>query len=181
MATTSIEAVRAEFARYRRLLELAVAQVDDAAFFAPAGSDGNSIAIIVQHLAGNLRSRFTDFLTTDGEKPWRHRDVEFEEPLRDRTVLLDHMQASWAILDAALDDVAAENAWLQTVTIRKQPLTVMEALYRSLAHHAYHVGQVVLLARNAAGAGWVSLSVPKGESAAYEANPTREKSPDGGL
>lgn len=179
MAPTNVEAVRAEFRRYRRLLELAVEQIDDEAFFDLVDAEGNSIAIIIQHLAGNLKSRFTDFLTTDGEKPWRGRDGEFENPGRDRAGLLGSMRESWAIVDAALDEVEAEDAWLSSITIRRQPLTVMEALYRSLAHHAYHVGQIVLLARTAAGESWTSLSVPKGKSRAYEANPTREKTPDG--
>ncbi len=181
MTPTSTEALRVEFRRYRRLLELALAQVSDEDFFQVEDSDGNSMAIIVQHLAGNLRSRFTDFLTSDGEKSWRHRDAEFEAPSVDRAELIRRMEEGWAILDRDLDEVGCDDALAQVVTIRRQPLTVMEALYRSLAHHAYHVGQVVLLARRAVGSEWVTLSVPKGGSAAYEAHPVLERSPDGAL
>ncbi len=179
MTQANVEALRSEFLRYRRLLELSAEQVTESEFFHAADPEGNSIAVIVQHLAGNLRSRFTDFLTTDGEKPWRERDSEFESPSMDKMQLLGGMAESWSVLDLALAEVAREDAFLSTVTIREQPLTVMAALYRSLAHVSYHVGQIVLLARQAKGEQWVSLSVPKGGSAAYATNPTREKSPDG--
>jgi hypothetical protein len=181
MVHPNVEALTAEFLRYRRLLELAAEQVSEADFFHSSEPEGNSMAVIVQHLAGNLRSRFTDFLTSDGEKPWRERDSEFESPDLDRSQLLAHLAGSWSVLESALQEVAREDAFHATVTIRDQPLTVMAALYRSLAHVSYHVGQVVLLGRQAKGADWVSLSVPKGMSAAYAKNPTREKNPDGAL
>lgn len=172
-------AIRGESLRYRRYLELSLEQVGDDAFFA-ADEHGNSMAIVVSHLAGNLRSRFTDFLTTDGEKPWRNRDGEFEDPRAEgRPALEQRMLEAWGILDAALDEVDAEGALMRDVTIRKVPLTVCEALQRSLSHVAYHVGQIVQSARAAAGDDWQTLSVPKGGSAAYAANPTRERSPDG--
>lgn len=173
--------IRTEYHRYRRLVELAVEQVDDAALARRLDADGNSIAILLAHLAGNLRSRFTDFLTSDGEKPWRRRDAEFEPPAAARTALLAQWHEAWRVVDAALDAVAAagEAALARTVTIRQQPLTVLEALARSVAHVAYHAGQVVLLARAFAGPAWRSLSIPRGGSAAYAADPTRERGPDG--
>ena len=179
MTKANVEALKVEFARYRRLIELSAEQVSGDEFFQSWDAEGNSMAVIVQHLAGNFRSRFTDFLTSDGEKPWRERDSEFEPPQLDKDQLLQRMDESWLILNAALDEVASSDAFLSTVTIRQQPLTVMAALYRSLAHASYHVGQIVLLARRAAGDRWVSLSVPRGGSAAYAANPTRELNPDG--
>lgn len=179
MTKTNVEALKVEFTRYRRLLELASEQVSETEFFQTPDPEGNSMAVIVQHLAGNLRSRFTEFLSTDGEKPWRHRDTEFEPPAQDKAQLLEGMGEAWSVLDGALDDVIRADAFLSTVTIRQQPLTVMAALYRSLAHVSYHVGQIVLLGRSAKGTSWSSLSVPKGGSAAYAANPTRETNPDG--
>lgn len=177
-----LEAIRTEYRRYRRLCELALEQVSDADLRRCPDPQGNSIAVVLQHLSGNLRSRFTDFLTSDGEKPWRQRDGEFEEPAADRAALLAAWREAWDVVDAALDDVAAAgpDAFGRTVTIRQQPLTVHEALLRSVAHVAYHTGQIVLLARSFAGDAWRSLSIPRGGSAAYAAQPTREKGPDGG-
>ncbi len=175
--------IRTEYARYRRLVELALEQVADRDLDRHLDGDphGNTIAVVVAHLSGNLCSRFTDFLTTDGEKPWRERDREFESPGLGREELLAAWRVAWAAVDRALDDVAAAgpDAFARTVTIRKQPLSVGDALMRSVAHVAYHAGQVVLLARAFAGPRWRSLSIPKGGSAAYGADPTRERGPDG--
>jgi hypothetical protein len=172
--------IRAEYLRYRRLVELAVAQVGDADLDRRLAGDGNSIAITIAHLTGNLRSRFTDFLTTDGEKPWRERDREFEDPGCGREQLLADWRAAWQVVDRALAEVAAlpRAALDHRITIRGQPLTVLEALHRSVAHVAYHAGQVVLLARTFAGDAWRSLSIPRSGSAAYAADPTRERGPD---
>lgn len=176
-----LPSIRTEYQRYRRLVELAVAQVSDADLDTRPSPDGNSIAITMAHLIGNLRSRFTDFLTTDGEKPWRDRDGEFDEPRLDRALLLSAWNAAWTIVDRALADVddAGDGALARTVTIRNQPLTVLDALLRSIAHVAYHTGQIVQLARTFAGDRWQSLSIPRGQSAAYARNPARERSPDG--
>ncbi|MEZ5963327.1 MAG: DUF1572 family protein [Planctomycetota bacterium] len=176
-----LASIRTEYARHRRMAELAVAQVSDAAFDQCLDPHGNSIAVVMAHLAGNLRSRFTDFLTTDGEKPWRDRDREFEAPGVTRAELMARWREAWTVLDRALADVAAAgpDALGRTVTIRDQPLTVGDALLRSVAHLAYHVGQIALMARAFAGDRWQTLSIPRGGSAAYAANPTREKSPDG--
>lgn len=177
-----LDAIRTEYRRYRRLCELALEQIHDADLHRRPDPQGNSIAVVIQHLSGNLRSRFTDFLTSDGEKPWRQRDREFEAAAVSRAELLTAWQQAWAIVDTALDDVAAAgpDVLSRTVAIRQQPLTVLEALLRSVAHVAYHTGQVVLLARGFAGDRWRSLSIARGGSAEYAAKPTREKGPDGG-
>ncbi|HEX5054739.1 MAG TPA: DUF1572 family protein [Planctomycetota bacterium] len=173
--------IRTEYQRYRRLVELAVEQVGDADLTRRPCPDGNSIAITMGHLIGNLRSRFTDFLTSDGEKEWRQRDAEFEDPGLDRKALLAAWAEAWRIVDAALVDVdgAGPEVFARSITIRRQPLTVLDALLRSVAHVAYHTGQIVQLARTFAGDRWRSLTIPRGGSAAYAANPTRERGPDG--
>jgi hypothetical protein len=155
------------FKSYKKLADEAITQVgDDAALSAPLGSDDNSIAIIVQHVAGNLRSRFTDFLTTDGEKPDRDRDGEFEAQGLSRAALMSQWEAAWAITLDAIGRLSAADAE-RTVTIRGEAFDVFEALDRAVTHTAYHVGQIVLLAKHLAGDRWTSLSIPKGQSAAY--------------
>jgi uncharacterized damage-inducible protein DinB len=136
----TIEHFAVEFRRYRDLADKAMAQVPDDALNRVPGPDANSIAMIVRHISGNLRSRFTDFLTTDGEKPWRDRDSEFVDA------------QLGALTDAHLQ---------QTVTIRGVPATVQEALCRATAHVAYHAGQIVLLCRMYGTDAWTSLSIPK--------------------
>jgi uncharacterized damage-inducible protein DinB len=177
----TLPAIRTEYHRYRRLVEQALEQIADVDLDHRPAPDGNSIAIVLGHLTGNLRSRFTDFLASDGEKPWRQRDAEFEPSGKDRKALLADWHVAWLVVDKALAAVEASGpeALAHTVTIRRQPLTVLEALLRSVAHVAYHAGQIVLLARTLAGDRWRSLTIPRGGSAAYAANPTKEKSPDG--
>ncbi len=128
-------------------------------------------------MAGNLTSRFTDFLTSDGEKPWRRRDDEFVPGVDTRQVLLNRWVDAWNALLAALDGLTDADL-SRIVTIRQQPLTVTEALLRSLAHVSYHVGQIVFIAKAARGDAWVSLSIPPGRSTAYNAAPDRERSPN---
>jgi len=169
-----IESIRAEYVRYMALAEGAIAQTTDAELVVPAAGGGNSIAVIVQHLAGNFRSRFTDFLTSDGEKPWRQREEEFATCEVSRDQLLAMWQEGWRVLFAALDGLD-DGCLARQVTIRGQALSVHEALHRSLAHAAYHVGQIVLLAKSFRGADWKYLSIAPGESAAYNAAPTRDK------
>ncbi len=175
-----LPSIRTEYQRYRRLVELAVAQIDDRDMRQRPHDDGNSISITIHHLTGNLRSRFTDFLTTDGEKEWRRRDAEFEEHDLDREELFAAWHDAWRLVDTALAavDDAGPDAFARTITIRNQPLTVLDALLRSVAHVAYHTGQIVQLARAFAGSSWQSLSIPRGGSADYRANPTRERGPD---
>lgn len=148
---------------YKTLAERAFAQVDDAQWAWRADPDANSIAVIVKHMAGNMRSRWTDFLTTDGEKPDRGRDGEFEVDAETRAELMAVWEDGWACTFAAIESLGPDDG-LRTVEIRGRPLTVVEALNRQLAHYAYHVGQIVLLARMQAGAAWESLSIPRGGS-----------------
>jgi hypothetical protein len=125
--------------------------------------ESNSIAIIVKHLWGNMRSRWTDFLTTDGEKDWRSRDAEFENDFENMDVLLAKWEEGWACLFQALDSVNAGN-FHQIVYIRNQGHTIVEAINRQLAHYAYHVGQIVYIGKMCKGSGWENLSIPKGKS-----------------
>ena len=160
--------------RYKQLADGAIAQVSDEQLLTHAGSTDNSIAIICRHIAGNFLSRFTDFLTTDGEKPWRNREEEFDERAGTRADVVEHWDRGWSVLLASLDALTDADL-TSTVTIRQQPLRVHEALHRSLAHAAYHVGQIVYLAKAMRGDGWRSLSIPRGMSAAYNKNPDRER------
>ena len=163
---------RSEYARYRQIAEKAMRQMPDVLLNRVPAADANSAAMIVRHMSGNLVSRFTNFLTEDGEKPSRDRDAEFDE----RTYTRDEVEELWAKGFAVLEDALAPlgDADLQrTVTIRNQPMTVHAALARSLAHLSYHVGQIVLLARIYAAGPWESLSIPKGGSKSYNAAPRR--------
>ena len=163
-----IAGLRARFADQRRLAELALAQTSDAAFFAPLGGV-DPMAVQVKHVSGSLRSRFTDFLTTDGEKPDRDRDREFVVGRGDtREALTAAWDDAWDNADASLGALTPTDLG-RTVTIRAEPHTVLEALLRALAHVAYHAGQIVLLAKHHAGGDWRTLSVPRGESEAFNA------------
>ncbi len=176
---TLIKSIEAEYCRYKAVAEAALAQVPEASL-SQAGSagsaegEGNSLAILCWHLSGNLRSRFTDFLASDGEKPWRQRDEEFAVRTVSRAELLARWQQGWDVLLATLGQLTDADL-TKTVLIRGQPLAVHEALHRSLAHASYHVGQIVSLAHAMCGADWRYLSIPPGGSAAYNANPQQEK------
>ena len=137
-------------------------------------SESLSIATLVWHISGNLESRFTDFLTADGEKPWRHRETEFEDRQVSRDALIDKWDRGWAVLFEALDPLVDEDL-ARSITIRDVPLTIAEALHRSLAHASYHVGQMAYIGKMLRGEEWHYLSIPPGGSAAYNANPTLEK------
>lgn len=176
-AGTFLTEIEGRFRFYRALAEKAIEQTDDAAFFAtldPSADAGqapedNSIALLVKHLAGNFRSRWTDFLTADGEKPDRHRDTEFELYDSDtREALMARWAEGWDLLNAAFATLTPDDA-TRTVTIRAEPHTVTDALLRALGHTAYHVGQIVLLAKHHAGPGWRSLSIPRGQSEQFAA------------
>ena len=169
-----IESIRGEYARYKRLAESAMAQVDEAQLSAAPSAESNSIAMVCWHISGNLKSRFTDFMTSDGEKPWRNRDEEFDARTVNRAALLAKWEDGWNALFTALDGVS-DDVLGKEVTIRGQSASVLEALHRSLAHTAYHVGQIVYLAKESAGARWTSLSIPKGQSAAFNADPGGQK------
>jgi len=171
-----IESIRAEYLRYKGLAEAAMAQIADADLNRAGPNDGMSIAMIGWHVSGNLRSRFTDFLTTDGEKPWRQRDEEFESRSPSRAELNTKWEQGWSVLLATLSDLSDKDL-NRTVTIRGQQLLVHEALLRSVTHASYHVGQMVYLAKSFRGSEWKSLSIPPGQSQAYNLNPQLEKSP----
>ncbi len=157
-----LEDLEVRFRASRALAEAALGQVEDPAFFRPWDEAGNSIAILVKHLAGNLRSRWTDFLTTDGEKPDRGRDREFElEPGDSRDALMECWEGGWSRVFETLAAIAPDDLD-RVVTIRGEPHTVPQALNRQMLHTAYHVGQIVLLARWATGPGWRTLSIPRG-------------------
>ena len=170
-----IRSVEGEYRRYKKLAEGAIAQVNEAQVCeSPPAEFANSIATICWHVSGNLQSRFTDFGTSDGEKPWRAREEEFAARAVSRGELLAKWETGWTALFGALDSLTDADL-STTVTIRQQPLKVHEALNRSLAHVSYHVGQIVYLAKMMKGGAWSSLSIPPGQSAAYNKNPTKEQ------
>ena len=177
MTRQLIALIEGEFTRYKALAEGAMRQVNDGELtqHTVAGrAEDNSITIIVQHLAGNFRSRFTDFLTTDGEKPWRDRDREFEDRTASRAELEAHWNEGWRTLLGALAELSDADLG-RSVIIRGQSFRVDEALLRSLAHASYHIGQIVYIAKAFRGAEWTSLSIPKGASAAFNAAPTGQR------
>lgn len=171
-----IDDFRGEYARYRQLAEKAIQQASEDALNAVPAPDANSIAMIVRHISGNFKSRFTDFLTSDGEKPGRDRDDEFTERHYMPQEIDQMWRQGWAVVEDTLRQLG-DGDLERTVTIRGQPLTVHAALSRSLSHVAYHVGQIVLLARVDTGAQWQSLSIPRGKSAEYNKAPTKERVP----
>ena len=173
MSRKLIESITAEYSRYKALGEGAFAQVQDGQLATELGEEANSIAVIAWHLSGNLKSRFTDFRTTDGEKPWRNREEEFAPRAVSRSELLAKWEEGWKALLTALAELTDEDL-SATVTIRRQPLTIDQALLRSLAHASYHVGQIVHIAKVFRGGAWKSLSIPRGGSAAYNQNPGNE-------
>jgi hypothetical protein len=159
------------FHYYKKLGERAMAQCPDDALFVALDAESNSIAIIVKHLAGNMRSRWMDFLTTDGEKPDRNRDTEFENPPQTRTELFELWERGWEYVFDALEPLN-EADLTRTVTIRTEPHSVMQAISRQLAHYAHHVGQILFLAKHLTytrTGKWESLSVPRGKSSEINA------------
>ena len=172
--TEITRSIRAEYTRYKALGEAAIAQLDDAELCEPGPNGGTSIATMCWHLSGNFQSRFTDFLASDGEKPWRHREEEFEARTVSRVDLMSKWDQGWAVVLGALASLSDDDLG-RTVTIRRQPLLVHQALHRSLAHAAYHVGQIVYLAKSMRGAGWTYLSIPPGGSDAYNEDPRFER------
>ena len=154
--------------KYKAMAEEAFAQVGDGDFFRTIDPESNSIALVVKHLANNMRSRWTDFLTTDGEKPDRNRDTEFERDAADtRESLMARWETGWVLTFAAIEPLREADLFAE-VRIRGQAHTVMQAVHRQLTHYAYHVGQIVFLAKHFAGDRWKSLSIPKGRSKDFE-------------
>ena len=156
----------ASFRNYKKLAERAIDQVSDDEFFATIDEEANSIALIVKHIAGNLRSRWTDFLSSDGEKPDRNRDTEFEVIEDTRASLMRFWEDGWRTLFDAIEPLTEED-FAKTVTIRGEPHSFVEAINRQLTHYSYHIGQIVLLAKHFRSSEWKTLSVPKNRSAEF--------------
>jgi uncharacterized damage-inducible protein DinB len=171
-----VGSIELEFQRYKALGEGALKQLRDEELAARAQPTANSAATLVWHMAGNLQSRFTDFLASDGEKPWRQREEEFAERHVSREELMAKWEAGWKVLLEALAALTDADL-MATVHIRRQPLTVHAALHRSLAHAAYHTGQLVYLGKNVRGDAWRYMTIPPGKTAEYNENPTLEKGP----
>ena len=171
-----IDSIEAEYRRYKSLGEKTIDQLSREELVVRGSPESLSIATIVWHIAGNLQSRFTDFLTSDGEKPWRRRESEFEERAAGRDELVEKWEAGWSTLFDALEPLTDADLD-RSISIRDVPLTVCEALHRSLAHASYHVGQMTYIGKMLRGEEWMYLSIPPGGSAAYNQNPTLEKAP----
>ena len=153
---------------HKRLAEGAIAQLKDDELFITLDPEANSVAVIVKHMAGNMLSRFTDFLTTDGEKPDRHRDQEFElSSTTTRADLTKWWEEGWARLFATIEALKPEDV-MRRVTIRGEPHTVLQAINRQIAHYAYHTGQIVFVAKHIRSGKWKSLSIPRGKSEDYK-------------
>lgn len=166
---TTISAFESEFRRYRKLCEGAVGQLTWEELRVPLDKETNSIAVIMKHVGSNLRSRWTDALTTDGEKPWRNRDTEFVDDFADRAALMAAWNSGWSVVDSQLA-MFTDGDLPKTLTIRGEPHTLALALARSLAHTAYHAGQIVQVSRvlaSRAGVDWKTLTVARGTSAAF--------------
>jgi hypothetical protein len=162
--TSYLEDSLAMFRQYKTMGERAMEQVSDEQLFAALDEEMNSIAIIVKHMAGNMRSRWTDFLTSDGEKPDRNRESEFEDPPATRAALMQVWEDGWGRVFRALEPLSDKDLG-RTVTIRGEPHSVMQAIHRQVTHYASHCGQIILLAKHFAGSRWKSLSIPRAHGA----------------
>jgi hypothetical protein len=163
-----LEEIKRQFRGHQRMGEKALAQLEEQDFFVSLDPESNSIAALVKHISGNARSRFTDFLTTDGEKPDRFRDQEFEIPEKTtREEVMHWWEQGWSYVFSAADSLKPEDI-VRTVTIRQEPHTVMQALNRALAHYAQHIGQIVFLAKHLRSSQWRTLSIPRGKSEDYK-------------
>ena len=161
-----LDTISFEFERYKTMGDATFAQLDDPDILWKYNEHDNSISQIVKHLSGNMLSRWTNFLTEDGEKPWRHRDTEFVAPFTTKSAMIAAWEKGWQCLFNALNSVHADN--LDTlIKIRNEDHTLVAAFNRQLAHYAGHVGQIVLLGKMIKGDNWVSLSIPKGQSEAF--------------
>lgn len=174
MNRTVLMLLEAELLRYKLVAERAMGQLRPEELLV-ATDQGNSVAVLVWHVSGNLESKFTDLLTTDGEKPWRDRDGEFEPRDVSPDDIAEKWERGWRVLFSALAELT-DNELAAPISIRGVPFRVDEALLRALAHVAYHVGQIVFLAKSFRRDEWECLSIPLGQSAAYNANPVLEKS-----
>ncbi len=159
-----LAATLAEFRKLKNLADRALAQVRDEDLLATLDPESNSLAVIMKHLAGNMRSRWRDFLTSDGEKPDRNRDMEFlAEPGETRESRMEHWESGWRCAFETLESLTPEDLH-KTVFVRAQPMPALDAIQQQLRHCAYHVGQIVLLAKHFAGNNWQTLTIPRGQS-----------------
>lgn len=169
MINDYLESAKKQFQYYKVLGERTFAQLSEEQLFEQFNEESNSIAIIVKHLYGNMLSRWTDFLTEDGEKEWRQRDAEFENDIADRTELLKKWNEGWACLFNAIDPLT-ETDLTKEVFIRNQGHSIVEVINRQLAHYPYHIGQIVFIGKMLCNEKWISLSIPKGSSQEYNAD-----------
>ena len=161
-----LHSARRQFELYKQLGEKAMTQVSDEALRWQQDEESNSIAMIVKHLWGNMRSRWTDFLTTDGEKPWRERDAEFQNDWDSRALILDKWNEGWQCLFTALDSITDADLD-RIIYIRNEGHTILEAINRQIAHYAYHVGQIVFIAKMVRASDWQTLSIARNKSGDY--------------
>jgi hypothetical protein len=174
LASHYLEEIRRQMRGYKRLAEGAIAQLEDDQLFFTLDPESNSVAILMKHMAGNMHSRFTDILTSDGEKPDRHRDQEFEISSVSRTDMMNMWERGWARVFDTIENLKPEDLLLPA-PIRGEPHTVLQALNRALAHYAQHVGQIVFLAKHLRSSQWQTLSVPRGKSEEFNAKMTEKQ------
>lgn len=174
MTSNYLESVKKQFEYYKMLGDKTFSQVKDEKLFWKYNNDSNSIAAIVKHLWGNMLSRWTDFMTTDGEKEWRDRDTEFENDIKDKEELLNKWNEGWTCLFDAINKLTIDDL-NKIIYIRNQGHTVTEAINRQLAHYPYHIGQIVFLGKMLTENNWTSLSIAKGNSQSYNAEKFTEQ------
>lgn len=168
LASDYLNVTKTIFASYKKMGDAVIERLSDAEFHYRPDEDSNNIAVLVKHISGNMLSRFTDFLTTDGEKEWRNRDGEFEDTLGSKEEISEAWEKGWDCFFNALNNITEEQLVHHKVTIRKEPHTIVAALNRQLAHYAYHIGQMVYVAKSLKKGSWQSLSIPKGQSKGWE-------------
>jgi hypothetical protein len=177
LATHYLDEARHQMRGTKRLADAAMAQLKDEELLVGLDPESNSVALIVKHLAGNMRSRFTGFLSTDGEKPNRFRDQEFElSPSTTRADVMLWWEEGWAQVFHTLDSLNPEDV-MRTVTIRGEPHTVLQAINRQIAHYASHTGQIIFLAKHLRSSEWKTLSIPRGKSEDYKVAPPKTYKP----
>ena len=173
LATHYLDEARRQFRGHKRMAEAAMAQLRDEDFFVTLDPESNSIAVLAKHIAGNMHSRFTDFLTSDGEKPDRFRDREFEMTASTpRAEVMKDWEQGWSIVFATVDSLTPDDV-MKNVPIRGEPHTVVQALNRALAHYAQHIGQIVFLAKHLRSTEWKTLSIPRGKSEEFKKAPPK--------
>lgn len=168
MEQNYLHSITKQFEYYKVLGEKTFAQLSEEELFWQFNEESNSIAVTVNHLWGNMKSRWTDFLNTDGEKEWRNRDLEFESIINSKSKMLDKWNDGWTCLFDALGSINEDN-FHKEIYIRNQAHTIVEAVNRQMMHYAYHIGQIVYIGRMIRGKEWQSLSIPKGKSKEFNA------------